>query len=206
MNNRNFIIVVVIFVMVAVIGLLSYLPTRFDKAAKVLMSNFPMTVGEWQATDIPLADRDYEILETKNLIMRDYKNTKGDSVYLYIVYSENNRKVTHPPELCLTGGGLTIVDKSSVQLTNNIRGVKLLMEKGDARELVVYWFRAGSLNTDSYVKQQLKVVFDLLRGKRTSCALIRLTTQIKDNNQEAAPELIKSFSAQIEPLLAKYVP
>ena len=205
MNNKNFIIVVVIFVMVAVIGLLSYLPTRFDKSAKVLMSNFPMTVGEWQATDIPLSERDYEILETKNLIMRDYKNTKGNSVYLYIVYSENNRKVTHPPELCLTGGGLTIVDKSSVQLTNNIRGVKLLMEKGDSRELVVYWFRAGSLNTDSYVKQQLKVVFDLLRGRRTSCALIRLSTAIKENGEEALG-LIKEFCRPIEPLLAKYVP
>ena len=206
MNNRNFIIVVVIFVMVAVIGLLSYLPTRFDKSAKALMSNFPMTVGEWQATDISLSKRDYEILETKNLIMRDYKNSKGDSLYLYIVYSENNRKVTHPPELCFTGSGLTIVDKSSIQLTDNIRGVKLLMEKSDNRELVAYWFRAGSLNTDSYIKQQLKVVFDLLRGRRTSCALIRLSTDIKDNNQEVALKLLKSFTAQIEPLLAKYVP
>jgi EpsI family protein len=205
MSNKNFIVAVSILIIVSVVGFISYLPTRFDKATKVLMADFPMKIGEWQATDIPLTDRDYEILETKNLIMRDYKNTKGDSVYLYIVYSENNRKVTHPPELCLTGGGFTIVDKSSIQLTNNIRGVKLLMEKGDARELVVYWFRAGSLNTDSYVKQQLKVVFDLLRGKRTSCALIRLSTAIKENGEEALG-LIKEFCAQIEPLLARYVP
>ena len=205
MNNKTFFIVIVILVAVSVIGMISYLSTRFDITSKIKVADFPMTIGEWQATDIPLADRDYEILETKNLIMRDYKNTKGDSVYLYIVYSENNRKVTHPPELCLSGGGLTIVDKSSIQLTNNIRGVKLLMEKGDARELVVYWFRAGSLNTDSYVKQQLKVVFDLLRGKRTSCALIRLSTDIKENGEEALG-LIKEFCAQIEPLLAHYVP
>jgi len=206
MNNKTFIIVTVVLVAVATVGLLSYLPTRFDKATKVLMADFPMTVGDWQAADIPLSERDYEILETKNLIMRDYKNSKGDSIYLYIIYSENNRKVTHPPELCLTGGGLTIVDKSSIQLTDNLRTVKLLMEKGDARQIVAYWFRAGSLNTDSYVKQQLKVAFDLLRGKRTSCALIRLSTDIKDNEQDAALELLKSFTAQIEPLLPQYVP
>ena len=205
MSNKNFIVVVSILIIVSVVGFINYLPTRFDKATKVLMADFPKTIGEWQATDIPLTERDYEILETKNLIMRDYKNTKGDSVYLYIVYSENNRKVTHPPELCFTGSGLTIVDKSSIQLTNNIRGVKLLMEKGDARELVVYWFRAGSFNTDSYVKQQLKVVFDLLRGKRTSCALLRLSTDIKENGEEALG-LIKEFCSQIEPLLAKYIP
>lgn len=206
MNNRNFITVIVILVIVAVIGLLSYLPTKLDKSAKVMMPNFPMTTGDWQATDIPLSEHDYEILETRNLIMREYKNSRGDSVYLYIVYSENNRKVTHPPELCFTGSGLTIIDKSSLQLTNNIKAVRLLMEKGNARQVVAYWFRAGSLNTDRYVKQQLKVVFDLLRGKRTSCALIRLSTDIKDNNQEVALELLKSFTAQIEPLLAKYVP
>ena len=90
MNNRNFFIVVGILVIGGVAAFLSYMPERFDTTGKIKMSDFPKTVGEWQSTDVPLSDNDYKILETKNLIMRDYKNSKGDSVYLYIIYSENN--------------------------------------------------------------------------------------------------------------------
>lgn len=206
MNNKNFIIVVTILAVVVAIGVMSYLPTRFDIGAKIKVADFPKAIGEWVSTDIPLPELDYEILETRNLIMREYKNTKGDSVYLYIVYSEDNRKVSHPPEVCLMGSGATVVDKSPVQITNSIKAIKLLMEKGDNRQLTVYWYKAGNLYTDKYLKQQLKVVLDRMLGRRTSCALIRLSTDIKDNNQEVALGLIKSFAKEIEPLLQRYVP
>lgn len=206
MSNKTFIIVTLILAAGAGIGFMSYLPTRFDIGAKAKVADFPKTIGEWQATDIPLSERDYEILETRNLIMREYKNPKGESVYLYIVYSEDNRKVAHPPEICLSGGGLSILDKSSVQITDSIRATRLLTEKGDFRQLVIYWYKAANLNTDKYLKQQLKVVLDRTLGKRTSCALIRLTTDIKDNNQEAALESVKTFTKEIEPLLGRHVP
>lgn len=206
MNNKNFIIVALVLAVVAVIGVISYLPTRFAISEKVKVVDFPKEIGEWIAVDIPLSERDYEILETRNLIMREYKNSAGDSVYLYIVYSEDNRKVSHPPEVCLMGGGGSILDKSCVQITNSIKAIRLLMEKGDFKQLVVYWYKAGNFHTDKYLKQQLKVVLDRMLGKRTSCALIRVSTDIKDNNQEAALGLIKGFVSEIEPLLARYVP
>ena len=206
MNNKTFIIVISILAVVSIIGFVSYLPTRFDISLKVKVADFPMNVGEWQATDIPLSERDYEILETRNLIMREYKNTKGNSVYLYIVYSEDNRKVSHPPEICLSGGGLSILNKASMQITDSIRATRLLTEKGDLRQLVIYWYKAANLNTDKYLKQQLKVVLDRTLGKRTSCALIRVSTDIRGEGEAAALGLIKSFAKEIEPLLAKYVP
>jgi EpsI family protein len=206
MNNKSFIIVVGILIVVSTIGIVSYLPQRFDKALKIKVADFPKTIGEWTATDIPLTERDYALLETRNLIMRDYKNQKGDSIYLYVVYSEDNRKVAHPPEVCYMGSGATIVDKSTVQLTNSIKAVKMLVEKGDAREILAYWFKAGALNTDKYLNQQLKVVFNRMLGKRTSGAMIRVSVDVKDNNQEEALTLLKSFCTQIEPLLGKYVP
>ena len=206
MNNKTFFIVIVILVAVSVVGLISYLPTRFDIASKIKVADFPKTIGDWQATDIPLEERDYEILETRNLFVRDYKNLNGDSIILYVVYSEDNRKVSHPPEVCYMGSGVTITDKTSVQISNSIKATKMVVEKADARQVVVYWFKAGKLYTDKYLKQQLKIVIERMFGKRTAGALIRVSTDIKDNNQDAALGLIRSFCGQIEPLLAKYVP
>lgn len=206
MKNKTFIIVVCILIAVAIIGLLSYLPARTDAALRVKVADFPKAIGEWRGADIPLDEETYRILETRNLFMRDYKNTKGDSIYFYVVYSEDNRKVSHPPEVCYLGSGVTIVDKSLVQITDSIRATRMIVENTDSRQLVVYWYKAGSLNTDKYLKQQLKIVTDRIFGKRTSGALIRVSTDIKGTNNGAALALLKHFSKQIEPLLAKYIP
>lgn len=206
MSNKTFIIVIVILIAAGAIAISSYLPARIDAAAKIKVADFPMAIGEWQATEIPLSERDYEILETRNLFVRDYKSPQGDSVVLYIVYSEDNRKVSHPPEVCYMGSGASIVNKSSAQLTDSIRAVKLITETPKNEQMVVYWFKAGSLYTDQYLKQQLKIVVDKMLRKGTSGALIRVSADIKDNNQEGALRLLEGFTRQIEPLLERYIP
>lgn len=206
MNNKSFFIVVGILIVVAGLALIAYLPARTDIALKTKVSDFPKEIGEWKGTDLPLEENVYEILETRNLFIRDYKNAKGDSVYLYIVYSEDNRKVSHPPEVCLLGSGATVVDKASLELTPIIKTNKLLVEDANTRSIVAYWFKAGNFNTSQYIKQQLKTVFDRILGKRTSSALIRLSTDIKNDEQNDAINLLKSFASQIEPLIAQYVP
>lgn len=206
MKNKAFIIVIFVLTLVSIIGLASYMPARFDISSKVKVADFPKTIREWTSTEIPLSKRDYEILETTNLFVRDYKNPKGDSVVLYVVYSEDNRKVTHPPEVCYMGSGLTIVNKSPVLISNAIKATKMIVEKNDSRQLVAYWFKAGKLYTDKYLKQQIKIVTDRMFGKRTSGALIRLSTDITDNNHDAALSLIEGFVEEIEPLLVRYVP
>lgn len=206
MGNKNFIITVTILIIVAITGLSSYMLPATDSALKVKVADFPKTIGGWVSTEIPLSERDYEILETRNLFLRDYKNGKGDSVILYIIYSEDNRKVSHPPEICYMGSGLTIVNKSAIKLTESIKAVKMLAEKADNRQLVIYTLKVGNLYTDSYLRQQLKIVIGRMLGKRIPSALIRLSAHIKNNDEEDALNLIKSFTRQIEPLLAKYVP
>ena len=170
------------------------------------MSDFPKAIGEWTSEDVPLDERTYELLETKNLIMRDYKDSKGGTVNLYIVYSQDNRKVTHPPEICLQGGGGTVVDKTPIQVTDSIKATKLLIEKAISQELVIYWYKSGNVNTNIFLMQQFKMAIEHLLGKKTSIAMIRVMTTIENNRQEEALSRLKSFCSLIEPLLNKYVP
>jgi EpsI family protein len=206
MNNKTFYIVLSILLVIASISLASYLPARSDVALKIKVTDFPLKIGEWQGKDIPIPERDYEILETRNLFVREYKNRKNESVYLYLIYSEDNRKVSHPPEVCFLGSGMTITDKSPIKILNSINAIKMLVEKQNVREMVVYWFKAGRLYTDNYLKQQIKIVIDRIFGKRTAGALIRLSAVIKDDDTEGAVRLITSFTESFTPLLAKYVP
>ncbi|MFZ5800479.1 MAG: exosortase C-terminal domain/associated protein EpsI [Candidatus Omnitrophota bacterium] len=206
MNNKTFTIVIAILCVVTVIGLLSYLPERRASSTEARMSDFPMQIGEWSAKDIPISERDYAILETRNLIMREYKNPAGESVLLYIVYSAGNRKVSHPPEVCYMGSGMTVIEKSIIPLSESISATRMLVEKADSRQLVVYWFRAGNYNTPQYLSQQIRMVLNRLIGKSSSGAMLRLSIDLKDNDEPAAQKTLRDFAALIAPLLADYVP
>jgi EpsI family protein len=206
MNNKTFIVVLIILIVVAVFSIISYLPSKFDDANPVRISNFPKVIGEWTSQDVPLDKRVYDLLETDNLIMRDYTNKKGDTINLYIIYSQSNRKVSHPPEICLQGDGAIVVEKSSVRISPAITAAKLILEKKDFQEAAFYWYKAGNTFTSEYLRQQLTTAVDRMFGKKTSVALIRVIAQIKNKDRDSAFSQITSFSRAIEPLLHKNAP
>ncbi|MFA5156288.1 MAG: exosortase C-terminal domain/associated protein EpsI [Candidatus Omnitrophota bacterium] len=208
MSNKNFIIVICVLALACAVGFLSYSSFGRSNSPEVQMASFPMTIGEWKGTDIPLRERDYEILETRNLIMRDYINQKtADKVNLYIIYSQDNRKAAHPPEICYTGGGAnTITEKSVVPVTDSISANRFVIENKDFRQLVVYWFKSTDFSTYSYFRQQLKAAIDHMFRKKTSSAMIRISATLKDDDQSPAFNRIKAFCSEIEPLIKKYVP
>ncbi len=206
MNNRTFIIVAMVMVIIAAGVIVSYLPSRKDITATIKVADFPKSFGSWKGEDVTLDKSVFEILETTNLFVREYTNNAGQKVGLYIVYSEDNRKVSHPPEVCLMGGGETITDKTVVQVTPQIKGTRLVIEKAGSKGMFVYWFKAGDSYSPSYLEQQSRVVMGRLMGKRTAGALIRLSTDIDDAGEKAAYEKLAKFAAEIEPLLRKYVP
>jgi EpsI family protein len=207
MNNIKFFLVAGLLAVACFVSLSSYLPERFDTTASVKMAAFPMKVGSWVGKDVPLTKRDYDILETDNLIMREYSDPAGRKVLLYIIYSENNRKVAHPPEVCYTGGGSTITSKSLFTVSPKIKATRMITEASNGlRQFVIYWFKAGDFNTSQYLDQQLKVAWQRTIGKKTSAAMIRISADIKDSKEDGVGAMIREFAQVIEPLLPKYVP
>jgi EpsI family protein len=206
MNNKSFFVVVTILVIAAIISYIFYRKPESEGLISVKMSDFPMAIGEWSSQDIPLSERVYELLETRNLIMRNYTNQNGESVNLYIIYSPDNRKVNHPPEICLQGEGAIITNKTPIQITKTIRATKLMIEKGLSRDLVVYWYKAGTLNTNSYLLQQLKHVLGRFSNNNTSVAMVRISADVDSSGEDIAIARIKTFANLIEPILNKYVP
>jgi len=170
---------------------------------------FPMQIGKWHAEEIPISKQDYAILETKNAFVRRYTDNKGNEVYLYIVYSQHNRKVSHPPELCYSGAGNLIIDKSIVTLPVGKKGVKavrLFMERGHLQHIAYYWFKVGDSFTTSYWKQQALIALKTILGQSSSSALIRISTIIHGDRIKEAENTVKLFSREIAPLLKKYLP
>jgi EpsI family protein len=195
MNNKSSYLVIGILVAVLAVSVPLYLVVP-KNSSEAQVAKFPMQIGAWSGKDIPVEDNAYEILETKNLILREY--TRGaDSVFLYIIYSKENRKVSHPPEVCFEGSGITIVkkDKSPMTLADGKKIVvnRLIVEKGGATNIVLYWYKAGREYTDNYLVQQLRTAANQLRFKPSSSALIRLSAEVKADGPEKTLRDMQDF-------------
>lgn len=159
---------------------------------------FPYVVGEWKGKDLQISERDYEILETRNLILREYANPAEEKLFLFIIYSETNRAVFHPPEACLIGSGIRITDKKTEEISygkENFLTNELYLEKNNHKEMALYCYKAGNLYTDSYYLQQANFAFNQLLGKHIRGATIRVSMPIREDKGVALVTL-KSFIAQ----------
>ena len=203
MDTKRFLAVIGLLVIVAAVSFVAYMPMEFEKGGAVRASSIPLVIGEWQGKDLPMEPHVYAILETDNLIMRDYTNAAGEVINVYVIYSQNNRKVAHPPEICLQGGGAMIIDKNEEQVTPDIKATRLVMEyKNLNRDIGYYWYKSGKEYSNNYIVFQLKMSVERLLRKPTSAAMIRLLTPVKDKeNPQASLEMLKDFAVQLQPLI-----
>lgn len=212
MIKKNFKFVVVLLLL-GVTGYLSW--SQYFKIYKqedsVSIHNFPQKVGDWTAEELPISDDEYDILETRNAFARRYTNSSGQEAYLFIVYSQNNRKVSHPPEVCYVGSGVTVTSNTPAKFdvpSENmvVQTNKLRLSHRDASQVAYYWFKVGDSFTPSYWKQQGLIAFKTLIGKPASSALIRISTTVHDSDENEAEGTAKAFGQDVIPLLKTYLP
>ncbi len=203
---------IVIFLLLIV----AMITVRFFYFKKKIISEknligIPFIINDWKSEDIPMSERTYEILETKDVLFRKYSRRVGNAVYLCIVYSKDNRKASHPPEVCYEGGGSTVLNKSIEYIPllegGFFKANKLIVQSANKKELVIYWYKAGNKDTISYYKQQWYIVLNRIweRNGSSSGALIRFSSPILNNNEEETIVLMRKFIAEVIPILNEYL-
>jgi len=203
--------IIFLFIVSAAISWQLYFKVYSQKDT-VSIHSFPQRIDDWSAAEIPISQQDKALLETDNVFVRRYTNPQGEEVYLFIVYSQNNRKVSHPPEVCYTGSGATIVnnvhDSFSTDLSiADIRVNRVTVEQGRERQIFFYWFKVGDTFTSNYWKQQGLIALKSFLGQPSSSALIRISTPAKKEGDDAnATQKLKDFGRLILPYLQKHLP
>lgn len=205
-NVVGYIAIIIALILSSVISLNLFLRER-TVHDKLDIHRFPLTVGEWKGREIPLEDYVYQMLETRNLITREYKRGASDTIYLSIIYSETNRSVFHPPEVCMVGSGVAIVDKQSERVDsakNPFFTNKLYAEKKDYKELVLYCYKAGNLYTDNFYLQQAYLALHQLFGRQVPGATVRISMQLR-GDEKATLSTLKTFLAETVKILDNLV-
>ena|SRR3989338_3550425 len=199
---------IVLLIAILISGLISWnlYFKEYRQADTVNIHHFPTAFGAWKSEEIPLTENEYAILETRNAFARKYVSDSGQTVHLFIVYSQSNRKVSHPPEICYTGGGITILDNSRYALAPSFQVNRLFMEQKGVKQIAFYWFKVGNSFTANYWNQQALIAKKTLLGQPASSAMIRLSASVKDGDIAKTEKDMAEFFNVIRPELNKYLP
>ena len=207
--NGSYIVLIFLLIIAGIISWSQFFKT-YHQQDTINIHQFPKEIGDWKSWDLPIPEDVYAILETRNVFTRQYSDSAGKEAYLMLVYSQNNRKVSHPPEICYAGSGVSILSNEPIYVKLNsgksIKVNRLFVEQRNIQQMMYYWFKVGDSYTSNYWKQQLLIVWKTLLGKSASSALIRISVPIDAAGPVKAEATSNEFLQTIFPYFKEYLP
>ena len=143
----------------------------------------PATVGSWVGAAVPIDERVFQILETRDVASMEYRLGQEPPVWLAQVAGFGNRAAFHPPEICYVGSHFEVFERGPLELVvhgRTRRVMRLVIGQGRDRFEAWYWFTANGRSTPNYYQQQWWLMTDALRGAPMSGTLVRISTTLDE--------------------------
>jgi exosortase D (VPLPA-CTERM-specific) len=169
---------------------------------------FPLTLGHYQGRRAYLDEPMARAVGADAYFEAQYSNPGHEPVSLWIAYFEaQSKKVEgriHSPLICLTGSGWTILESKIVNVGPNLPVRYLLMEKGDSREVVYYWYLQQGTWLASEYSSRLFMGWNGLIRHRNDGAIVRLITPAGLDVAQARARL-DTFVRLLKPVLPQFI-
>ena len=207
-RNRYIISIVIIVIGAAMVHAFEYNTFYKTQDAISTIKNIPLQVGNWQGKDVFMPEDIYEILATRAIIHRSYQ-FGNQHVFLSLVYYPDTKVNFHTPEACLGGRGRkTQKSARSISLETGDKKITLKINQlnyigGPHRDIVYYFFKAGSFIGKNYILLRLNLAKNKLAGHGTSGSLIRISTADEPISGVSAEERLNNFITDLYPYLLK---
>ncbi|MBI5116954.1 EpsI family protein [Candidatus Poribacteria bacterium] len=204
-------IVVVLLGVTAVLTTLVKVTVRAHPTNAAPLDELPLVIGDFSGTEIPVEQSIKEILETPNVLMREYVGPRGVSITAAVVYYPQYRVYFHMPEGCMVGSGSVIVaeEREIIALPNaqkaTLAANKIVLKQRGSDEHVMYFFVSGDLMTPSYPAMRFHLMMEHLKGRTAGAALVRFSTRAGEDNRVQNTQALKAFIADVCPLLPIYL-
>ncbi len=174
-------------------------------------STFPRQIGIWEGKEQFFDQKVYEVLGVSDSFLANYISPEGKSVNLYIGFYQSQREgeLIHSPKNCMPGAGWNISRSTIEELetpgfhSGKIRVIKLILEKGQHKQVMLYWFHARGRIISSEYMQKIYLVIDSMTRHRTDESFVRL---ISYGDEAEALNTLKEFAKQLMPILHEYIP
>lgn len=185
-------------------------------AAEVLPRKIELSRASYGSSELELEDKVLAILETDDYVYRRFTAQSGrnnPNFDLLIVFSKNNRRGTHSPELCIQGSGERILSKGPVSIEaegvtdDGSLGMREVVSQDSRRTVYyLYVFKSGDAYTTNYTMQQATILLHGLLNRDSGGALIRITVPVQDDDLDAARNLAHEAATKLMPVIDKNLP
>jgi EpsI family protein len=178
------------------------------------LADVPHQIGPWNMAGEGFLDKEtQDVLKADDVLSRLYKNTSTGaeaSLYVAAFRTQRNGKAPHSPKNCMPGSGWTQLSSENYALDVGqaapIVVNRYVIEHGDERELVLYWYQSRDRVVADEFKAKFWVVADAMRLNRTDTALVRVIVGIGNNNVAAASDTATAFARAFFGPLKHYLP
>jgi len=183
--------------------------------ARLPLESFPHQLGSWTGADVPIEKDVLDVLGNGDFLLRVYTNPQDrqPDVDIFIAYFRSQRTgdTIHSPKNCLPGAGWTPISNTRIALSTPghvpFPVNRYVIAKGDARQLVLYWYWAHDRGVASEYWAKFYLVADSIRMNRSDGSLVRITTAMFPGETPAAAEQrLLPFTNSVLPLLDNYIP
>jgi EpsI family protein len=174
-----------------------------------------MKLDDWEGTALVLEKQYIEALRLDDYVLADYRTEDGLPINFYSAYYRSQKKgrSVHSPQSCLPGGGWEIASLSRVALpvastvTPAFLVNRALIQKGDQRQVVMYWFKQRDRILADEFLVRLYMFWDAVLRKRTDGALVRIASPVgPGETEDTVDKRLRKFAGLVQMELPRYVP
>jgi exosortase D (VPLPA-CTERM-specific) len=202
-------------VLVAQLWAASLLPQRPEIIpSRSAFTQFPTTLQGRNAHPVTMEQVYADALKLDDYLLADYVGATRPPVNLYIAYYNSQRKgeSVHSPRSCLPGGGWQMREFGQHEFPgvsyngHALRVNRAVIELGDQRELVYYWFvQRGRIITNEFVVKWY-LFWDALTRQRTDGALVRLVEPLRRGESTAQADMdLGAFAEAVSEPMPQFV-
>lgn len=163
-----------------------------------------MNFEGWSGRNAPPFDKAVlDVLRADDHLNRYYVET-GQAASLFVGYfrSQTFGATIHSPLNCLPGSGWQPVRTELVPLADGGSMKRVLVQKGEERQLVLYWYQTARRAEGDEYRSKFYLVADAFRSRRNDAALVRVVVPIEPGR----PDAVASASAAAERLASAVRP
>jgi len=196
------------------LGSLSYFSHGELVPPRKPLGAFPKNLDGWMGQEGFFDKQIYDVLGVDDSALISYQGPDGKSVQLYVGYYQSQREgdLIHSPKNCLPGSGWDITQTSLEEIflpdqsPQKIKVIKLILEKGASRQVVLYWFQSRGRFIASEYLQKIYMVWDAITKNRTDEAFVRLIAPVGPKGEAYTTEYLRTFAESLIPVLTEYLP
>lgn len=156
-------------------------------AHTVELKRVPSAVASWRATDHGLDADSRKLLTPDAYLWRSYRSQREIPLDLLVIYGHTKNSF-HSPGQCLPGSGWLVTEKRLIDFDYGAGRLPMMLfhiQKGRARQLVLFSFMAGEASTASLYRHNWNLLVDRVLHRANGGALVRLIVPMVGTEQES---------------------